>query len=148
MNAPPDPIPVRMVNEYAYCPRLFHLMYVGERWDSNAYTDEGRSLHRRTDAADDPLPAPIETGEEPPAVARSVSLGLSGKLDLLETDGATATPVDTKRGGVIRDAAPLKHCRFSLSVFAFLKPLVDGPQDGRFAGICQPFGLPNAGKMV
>ena len=31
MNDIPAQMPVRMVNEYAYCPRLFHLMYVGER---------------------------------------------------------------------------------------------------------------------
>jgi hypothetical protein len=25
---PPDLLPVRMLNEYAYCPRLFHFMHV------------------------------------------------------------------------------------------------------------------------
>jgi CRISPR-associated endonuclease Cas1/CRISPR-associated protein Cas4 len=94
-----------MVNEYAFCPRLFHLMHVDGRWDDNLYTDQGRSVHRRTDAADDALPVPAEGGDEPPTVARSVSLGsetlgLSGKLDLVETEGDVATPVDTKRGAV------------------------------------------------
>jgi len=28
----PDLLPVRMLNEYAYCPRLFHLMHVEGRW--------------------------------------------------------------------------------------------------------------------
>jgi CRISPR-associated endonuclease Cas1/CRISPR-associated protein Cas4 len=102
--ATPDPfLPVRMVNEFAYCPRLFHLMYVDGRWDDNLYTEEGRAAHRRLDADDEPLPAPVEGGDDPPAFSRSVSLGsetlgLSGKLDLVETDGDTATPVDTKRG--------------------------------------------------
>jgi len=41
-----DPIPARLVNEYAYCPRLFHLMYVAKRWDDNPYTAEGRSVRR------------------------------------------------------------------------------------------------------
>ena len=27
-------------NEYAYCPRLFHLMHVEGRWADNAYTVE------------------------------------------------------------------------------------------------------------
>ena len=105
MNEPPAQIPVRMVNEYAYCPRLFHLMYVGERWDDNLYTDEGRGLHARLDSEADPLPPPPENPDEPPAVARSVSLGsetlgLSGKLDLLEVADGEAVPVDTKRGHV------------------------------------------------
>lgn len=104
-NDTPDLLPVRMLNEYAFCPRLFHLMHVDGRWDDNFYTDQGRSVHRRTDAADDPLPPPVEGGDEPPAVARSVSLGsealgLAGKLDLVETEGNLAVPVETKRGAV------------------------------------------------
>lgn len=104
MPAVADLLPVRMLNEYAYCPRLFHLMHVDGRWDDNLYTDEGRSAHRRVDAADDPLPAPpVKGGDEPPAVARSVSLGserlgLTSKLDLVEIDGGQAVPVETKRG--------------------------------------------------
>lgn len=102
---PPDPLPVRLVNEYAYCPRLFHLMYVAERWDDNLYTAEGRSAHARLDAEADPLPTPPTDPDEPPVVARSVSLGsetlgLSGKLDLLEVADGQAVPIDTKRGRV------------------------------------------------
>jgi CRISPR-associated endonuclease Cas1/CRISPR-associated protein Cas4 len=92
-----------MVNEYAFCPRLFHLMFVDGRWDDNLYTDQGRSAHARLDARDDPLPPPPADAEEPPVIARSVNLGsdalgLSAKLDLLELDGEGAVPVDTKRG--------------------------------------------------
>jgi CRISPR-associated endonuclease Cas1/CRISPR-associated protein Cas4 len=105
MSEPPATLPVRMVNEYAYCPRLFHLMCVAERWDDNLYTAEGRSVHARLDDAADPLPPPPDDPDEPPVVARSVSLGsealgLSGKLDLLEVAEGQAIPVDTKRGRV------------------------------------------------
>ncbi len=99
-----EPLPVRMLNEYAYCPRLFHLMHVDGRWDDNLYTDEGRSAHKRVDAEDDALPAPpAEGGDDPPVVARSVSLGsetlgLSAKLDLVEIEGGQSVPVETKRG--------------------------------------------------
>ena len=94
-----------MVNEYAYCPRLFHLMYVGERWEDNDYTAHGRSVHARIDSENDPMPPPPTDPDEPPAIARSVSLGsetlgLSGKLDLLELEAGRAVPVDTKRGCV------------------------------------------------
>jgi len=97
-----------MLAEYAYCPRLFHLMHVQGRWADNAYTEEGRAIHARTDAEDDLLPLPEAEGGDAadrPTVSRSVSLsspelGLSGKLDLVESAGDEAVPVEYKRGQV------------------------------------------------
>ncbi|MGI9182220.1 MAG: CRISPR-associated endonuclease Cas4g/Cas1g [Longimicrobiaceae bacterium] len=112
----PDLLPVRMLNEYAYCPRLFHFMHVEGRWADNVYTEEGREVHRRVDRLDHVLPDPEadpapkkgkerDDGDEPPVVSRSVSLGserlgLTAKLDLVSTAGDVAVPVDTKRGRV------------------------------------------------
>lgn len=110
----PTLLPVRMLNEYAYCPRLFHLMHVEGRWEDNVYTIEGRDVHRRVDRIDHVLPDPEaddpgdgepDDGEEPPEISRSVSLGserlgLTAKLDLVSTAGEEAVPVDTKRGRV------------------------------------------------
>ncbi|MGQ0814776.1 MAG: CRISPR-associated endonuclease Cas4g/Cas1g [Gemmatimonadota bacterium] len=107
-----DLLPVRMLNEYAYCPRLFHLMHVEGRWAENVYTEEGHEVHRRVDRLDHVLPDPeasradgekSEDFEGAPAVARSVllaseRLGLTAKLDLVSTAGDEAVPVDTKRG--------------------------------------------------
>jgi CRISP-associated protein Cas1 len=70
-NASPDDaladlLPVRMLNEYAYCPRLFHLMHVQGRWADNAFTEEGRTVHRRVDQLDHVLPnaeSPAPTSE-------------------------------------------------------------------------------------
>ena len=105
-----DLLPLRMLNEYAYCPRLFHFMHVEGRWADNEYTVEGRHAHRRVDALDHLLPQAASgaekdagkgkradaetekgnapTGDEPPTIARSVplcseALGLSAKLDLV-----------------------------------------------------------------
>jgi len=102
-----------MLNEYAYCPRLFHLMHVDGRWADNAYTVEGRDVHRRVDRLDDVLPDPAPEddaaadagGDEPPEISRSVALGsetlgLTARLDLVSTAGDEAVPVDTKRGRV------------------------------------------------
>ena len=124
-----DLLPVRMLNEYAYCPRLFHLMHVEGRWEDNVYTLEGKHVHRRVDRLDQVLPEavgddtvkdgpaegeqlPLDTpgvGDEPPEVARSVPLGsellgITAKLDLVAVDDRAnppeAVPVETKRGRV------------------------------------------------
>jgi CRISPR-associated protein Cas1 len=102
-----------MLNEYAYCPRLFHFMHVEGRWADNVYTEEGRQVHRRVDRLDHLLPDPeaaeydgkTDGGDAPPTITRSVPLaserlGLTAKLDLVSTAGEEAVPVDTKRGRV------------------------------------------------
>jgi len=45
----PELLPVRMLNEMAYCPRLFHLEWVGAEWAPNVYTADGNYQHRRVD---------------------------------------------------------------------------------------------------
>lgn len=107
----PEPdtlLPVRMLNEFVYCPRLFHLMHVEGRWADNHYTVEGRAAHRRIDDLDHVLPdasSSSREGEDPPRVSRSISisselLGITAKLDLVATVGDEAVPVETKRGRV------------------------------------------------
>lgn len=123
-------LPVRMLNEYAYCPRLFHLMHVEGRWADNVYTLEGKWVHRRVDKLDHVLPdaggeghrdagaeadqGPMTAaeGDEPPQIVRSVPLGstrlgITAKLDLVSIDDSPrpeqepeAVPVETKRGRV------------------------------------------------
>ena len=101
-------IPVRMLNEHVYCPRLAYLEWVQGEWADSADTVDGRWRHRRVDkpAGDLPKPTevPAEAGEEKPEIhARSITLssnrlGLIAKLDLVEGEGTTVTPVDYKRG--------------------------------------------------
>jgi len=89
-----------MLTEYAYCPRLFFLMWVDRLMADNADVAEGRRRHLRVDKP---------TGKVPPPggdlkIARSVELGseelgIIAKLDLLETTpGGTVTPVEFKKG--------------------------------------------------
>lgn len=121
-------LPARMINEAAYCPRLFYLMHVEGQFEHN---------HRRVDRKTDRLPSPVTpsppqefadglqpvltasdmppgsfSNEKPPANqpsaagtihARSVTLasdtlGVVAKLDLIEAIGNRATPVDYKKG--------------------------------------------------
>ncbi len=77
-DAETDLLPVRMLTEYVYCPRLFHLMHVEGRWEDNVFTVEGRFAHRREEEKDEVLPDPSppdtpteEVGGDPaPTIAR------------------------------------------------------------------------------
>lgn len=96
----PELVPARMVNEYAYCPRLFYLEWVQQEFADNLDTAEGRAHHRRVDQPEGRAPLP-EEGEL--RVARSVQLsseelGLVAKVDLIEGEAGAVRPVDTKRG--------------------------------------------------
>jgi CRISPR-associated protein Cas1 len=93
-------MPVRMLNEFTYCPRLFYLEWVQGEFVDNEFTVEGRIAHRRVDARSGTLPAPAD---EEPFQVRSVALsssqlGLSAKIDLVEGEGGAVSPVDYKRG--------------------------------------------------
>lgn len=96
-------LPARMVNEYEYCPRLAYLEWVQGEWADSGDTVEGKYRHRRVDKPSGDLPDP-ETAEEGERVhAKSITLssnrlGLIAKMDLVEGEGNTVTPVDYKRG--------------------------------------------------
>lgn len=97
----PDLVPARMLNEYAYCPRLFFLEWVDSLWASNADVAEGDRRHRRVDAGGGAVPAPEDDALRK---ARSVELsserlGITAKLDLVEAaGGGSVVPVDVKKG--------------------------------------------------
>lgn len=97
-------IPLRMLNEHVYCPRLAYLEWVQGEWADSADTVDGRYRHRRVDKPAGDLPDAEKAAEENIEIhARSVTLssnklGLIGKLDLIEGDGDVVTPVDYKRG--------------------------------------------------
>src|ERR1022692_4891246 len=52
----PDYLPARMVNEYAYCPRLFFYEWVEGLFAESVDTVEGAIQHRRVDAKATGLP--------------------------------------------------------------------------------------------
>ncbi len=111
----PELIPARMLNEFAYCPRLAYLEWVQGEFADNLETLEGRFGHRRVDQESAaPLPASDERESKPadgdgqaaefePLHGRSVMLsapeeGLIAKIDVLDLRSAEAVPVDYKRG--------------------------------------------------
>lgn len=96
-------VPVRMVNEFVYCPRLAFLEWVDSEWADSGDTEEGRRAHVRVDSGGGKLPAPDTVEDRPDFAARSVtlasdSLGIIAKMDLIEGEDGTVTPVDTKKG--------------------------------------------------
>lgn len=104
-------IPARMLNEYAYCPRLAYLEWVQGEFRHNADTLEGRYSHRRVDqaAGEIDVPQPDQPGAEAAdrdAIhARSVlvaseRLHAIARVDLIEGEGRSVIPVDYKRGSV------------------------------------------------
>ena len=52
-----DLVPARMLNEYAYCPRLSYLEWVQGEFADSVDTVEGRFQHRRVDRPSGKLPA-------------------------------------------------------------------------------------------
>ena len=102
----PDLVPVRMLNEFVYCPRLFHLEWVQQEWADNTETVSGTSTHAAVDKGGRRLPAPDDM--DAPVAARSVDLdaprlGLVSKIDLVEGNGESVSPVERKRGKPRRD---------------------------------------------
>ena len=110
----PELVPVRMLNEYAYCPRLAYLEWVQGEFADSVDTIEGRFQHRRVDRPSGKLPSRSvsdaadteeeESRESPETIhARSVllsdnALGAIARIDLIEGQGSVATPVDYKHG--------------------------------------------------
>ncbi len=102
----PDLVPARMVNEFVYCPRLFHLEWVQGQFASSDDVEEGLYVHRVVDQPGGDLPAAQEDTE---AFAgrtsrsfwlSSTTLGVTAKVDIVEIDkDGVVIPVDYKKGG-------------------------------------------------
>ena len=107
-TAVPELVPARMLNEFAYCPRLCYLEWVQGEFAHSADTVDGRFQHRRVDrpTGNLALPPPEDDADASEEIhARSVllsdeTLGAIARIDLVEADGKHATPVDYKRGAV------------------------------------------------
>jgi len=102
---PPDAVPARIVNEVLYCERLAFLEWAQGEWADNAFTEDGRWVHRRPDEGGGDLPSPRddESSSDRPYVARSVwltseELGLTAKIDVVESEGGLVVPIEYKRG--------------------------------------------------
>lgn len=96
----PELLPARMLNEYAYCPRLFFLEWVQDRFAHSDDTAEGSYHHRAVDREDGaaPLPDEGEVRRAQSVLVSSPELGAIARVDVVEGSGGEVIPVDTKRG--------------------------------------------------
>ncbi len=110
----PETVPARMVNEFVYCPRLFHLEWVQSRFATNDDVEQGLYVHRVVDEPGGSIPDPDDLHPELLAgrTSRSVwltsaQLKVSAKIDLVEvSDDGSVVPVDYKKGSPDRNGRP------------------------------------------
>lgn len=93
-------IPARMLNEFIYCPRLAYMEWVQGEFAHSSDTVEGALKHKRVDKVSGSLPETPAEGER--LHARSVGLsserlGITARIDLVEGEGQSVTPVDYKK---------------------------------------------------
>ena len=80
----PDLIPARMLNEFAYCPRLAYLEWVQGEFADNLEVLEGRFGHRR-----------VDRGRAFPVASRTIQVG-----DLFQDGSAGVWPDITRAAAV------------------------------------------------
>lgn len=100
--AQPDSIPVRTLQNYAYCPRLMYFQFVEKIFIDNADTVAGNTIHSRVNTP--------STGDYPEDIVsvdkiayrslalESKSLGIHGIIDLVEQENGIVSILDYKRG--------------------------------------------------
>ena len=92
-----DLVPISALQHMLYCPRQCALIHVERQWEENAYTAEGRVLHRRVDAGGGERRKNIRI--ERGVALRSLRLGLFGVADVVEIHaGGKPYPIEYKRG--------------------------------------------------
>jgi CRISPR-associated protein Cas1 len=109
VDAVPDYVPARMLNEFVYCPRLFYYEWVEKVFADNRETVEGALRHSKIDSHADALAPADALSPDERVHSRSVSLSsethrVIATIDLVEADGQSATPVDYKRGAPRKNA--------------------------------------------
>jgi CRISPR-associated protein Cas1 len=119
----PALIPARMLNEFSYCPRLFYLEWVDDRWADNSDTAEGDLAHRRVDVPTSDLPSPEDAeflGRATSVRLSSQELGVVAVIDRIDMRDGQSVPVDIKKGAPARDGTPWPADRVQILVHAML----------------------------
>ncbi len=138
-------MPVRRLNNFVYCPRLFYFQWVENIFQESADTVAGSTIHRNVDE-----PSKLDEekaralGENLPEGTRlrslrleSESLGIVGVMDLVEGGPDGAQIVDYKKGAARRSSEGEREAR---------EP--DTIQVGAYALLLQDHGVKVSGAVV
>ncbi len=99
----PELIPVRMLNEYVFCPRLAYLEWVQGEFIDNEHTIEGTRRHGPTDETKGKFPTPEEIDQLFKFKVRGITIssddvGMVSKMDIIEGSEGEVSPVEIKKG--------------------------------------------------
>lgn len=138
-------MPVRRLNNFVYCPRLFYFQWVENIFQESADTVAGSRVHRNVDA-----PSKLDEekaralGENLPEGARlrslrleSEALGIVGVMDLVEGGPDGAEIVDYKKGSARRTPEGEREAREPETI-----------QVGAYALLLQEQGVKVAGAKI
>jgi CRISPR-associated protein Cas1 len=126
---PPPILPVRRLQNYAYCPRLFYYQWVENLFEENADTVEGSAAHRQTDKPsqlpEDPKDLELPEGARLRSLQlESETLGLVGKIDVCEGTGDGIEIIDHKKGSARRgengERLPKEYDAVQVAAYALL----------------------------
>lgn len=90
---PAEPLPVRMLNEFVYCPRLFYYEHVEGLFQHNADTKRGAALHARVDSGRGEMPAARAKAEKP----KAEDLNENDETKAADAVSATDSPIETPK---------------------------------------------------
>jgi len=101
------PMPVRRLQNYVYCPRLFYYQWVENIFVENADTVEGSTVHHKADQPSrmaDAEALDLPEGRSLRSLQlENAELGLVGKIDVIEGGGEGIEIIDYKKGSAKRD---------------------------------------------
>jgi CRISPR-associated exonuclease Cas4 len=95
-------IPLSALQHYLFCPRQCALIHIEQLWAEDGATAEGRLLHEKADSGHSETRPGLRIARG--LGLRSLSLGVSGKADVVEFRGggragpARPVPIEYKRG--------------------------------------------------
>jgi CRISP-associated protein Cas1 len=100
-HEPPNPVPpyvpARMVNEFVYCPRFFHLAWSSGERGENDFTAEGKWEHRRVDVPRGSID-PDTPSSGTSVLVSSDQLRVIANVDVVRTAAGDVIPVELKLG--------------------------------------------------
>ncbi|MCL6445944.1 MAG: CRISPR-associated endonuclease Cas1, partial [Alicyclobacillus sp.] len=115
-------IPIRMLNELAYCERLYHLMHVQGLFEESADTMEGMFQHKRAELRQRPSDMGPGVWEEAPQslYLGDEELGIVGKLDAIRRrDDGTWEPFESKHASSPKEGETFRVGEWTLEGVAW-----------------------------